>query len=61
MKTLINKIVENRGVVFQGICCGLFVSFGIVNVVVGIFSTKDSWQINCGVNQIIIAALIYKA
>jgi len=60
MKTLINKILENRYFI-QGMFCGLFVGFGVANVFIGLLSTKDSWQVNCGVNQIIISALIYKA
>jgi len=60
MKTLINKIKENSSSCIQGLFIGLFLSMGIFNIVDGIFFSKIMWQTNCGVNQIIIGAIMSK-
>jgi hypothetical protein len=60
MKTIINKIKENSTQLIQGLFLGLFLTMGIFNIVDGIFFSKIMWQTNCGVNQIIIGAIMSK-
>lgn len=60
MKTIINKIKENSTQLIQGLFLGLFLTMGIFNIIDGIFFSKIMWQTNCGVNQIIIGAIMSK-
>ena len=60
MKKLTN-IAKNWSPILQGILVGLFVSMGLFNVVDGLFFSKNIWQLNSGMYQIIIAGLIFRS
>jgi hypothetical protein len=60
MKKLTN-ILKNWSPAFQGVLVGLFVTMGLFNTVDGFFFSKNTWQLNCGVYQIIIGTLIFRS
>jgi hypothetical protein len=62
-QALINlfTITPKKSAFLQGLFVGLFVTMGIFNVADGFFFSKNIWQLNCGVYQILVGALIFKA